>query len=55
MKCKCKAKPSPTVTWFKDTAKVKEGGRFKMTSNHIDDETHEIILEIKVRYVKVNF
>lgn len=49
MKCKCRAKPPPIVTWFKDSTQVNESSRFKMKCNPIEGDVYELVLEIKVK------
>lgn len=55
MKCKCRAKPAPIVTWFKDSAQVNESSRFKMKCIPLESDTYELVLEIKVRRVYNRF
>lgn len=50
MKCKCRAKPAPTVTWFKETSQVTESSRIKMKCTSLENDTYELVLEIKVRH-----
>lgn len=49
MKCKCKAKPRPIITWYRGTTVVKESSKIKMTTVDLGEDTYEIIMEIQVR------
>lgn len=49
MKCKCKAKPEPTVTWYRGQDLVEKSKKIKINSNVIAEDTYELTLEIKVR------
>lgn len=49
MKCKCKAKPTPTITWYRGTTVVKESTKIKMKTIELGEDVYEIILEIQVR------
>lgn len=52
MKCRCKAKPAPTVTWYRGADIVKDSARFVIRSqpSQVDGEEdiYELTLEIKV-------
>lgn len=48
MKCRCKAKPEPVVTWFKGQDIVKETKKIKIKSKSIGEDLFELTLEIKV-------
>lgn len=48
MKCKCKAKPKPDVTWFRGTTVVKESGKIKLNVVDKEEDVYELTLEIKV-------
>lgn len=48
MKCKCKAKPEPTVTWFRGMDLVEKSKKIKINSTAIAEDTYELTLEIKV-------
>ena len=50
MKCKCRAKPAPVVTWFKDSTQVTESSRFKMKCITVEEDVYELVLEIKVKF-----
>ena len=50
MRCKCKAKPIPAVTWYRGTTIVKESSKIKMRIVDKEEDTYELILEIKVRF-----
>ncbi|KAK6619856.1 hypothetical protein RUM44_006255 [Polyplax serrata] len=47
MKCKCKAKPRPIITWYRGTTVVKESSKIKMTTVDLGEDTYEIIMEIQ--------
>lgn len=49
MKCKCKAKPKPDVTWFRGTTVVKESSKITIKIVEAGEDTYELSLEIKVR------
>lgn len=49
MKCKCRAKPKPEVTWYRGTTVVKESSKIKIKSKDAEEDVYELILEIKVR------
>jgi hypothetical protein len=49
MRCKCKAKPKPIVTWYRGTTVVKETSKIKIKTFDKDEDTYELLLEIKVR------
>lgn len=51
MKCKCKAKPAPVVTWYRETAVVKESSKIKMKTIELGEDVYELILEIQVKKV----
>lgn len=48
MKCKCKAKPEPTVTWYRGQDLVEKSKKIKINSTVIAEDTYELTLEIKV-------
>lgn len=48
MKCKCKAKPKPDVTWFRGTTVVKESSKIKINVVDVEEDIYELFLEIKV-------
>ncbi|CAG2056364.1 unnamed protein product, partial [Timema podura] len=47
MKCKCKAKPQPVVTWYRGTTIVKESSKIKIRSLDKEDDSYELTLEIQ--------
>ncbi|CAD7001753.1 unnamed protein product [Ceratitis capitata] len=47
MKCKCKAKPEPTVRWYRGTQLISEGKKLKIKSTMIAEDTFELTLEIQ--------
>lgn len=49
MKCKCKAKPGPTVTWYRGQEIVTESSKISIKSTSIEENIYELILEIKVK------
>jgi len=50
MRCKCKAKPKPTVTWYRGTTMVKESSKITIRIVDKEEDTYELLLEIKVRF-----
>lgn len=50
MRCKCKAKPKPTVTWYRGTTIVKESSKITIKIVDKEEDTYELLLEIKVRF-----
>jgi hypothetical protein len=50
MRCKCKAKPKPAVTWYRGTTVVKESSKITMRIIDKEEDTYELLLEIKVRF-----
>lgn len=48
MRCKCKAKPKPDVTWFRGTTVVQESSKISMTVIDVEENVYELVLEIKV-------
>lgn len=51
MKCKCKAKPKPDVTWFRGTTAVKESSKIKIMIVDLEEDKYELSLEIKVSLI----
>jgi hypothetical protein len=51
MRCKCKAKPKPVVTWYRGTTLVKETTKIKITTIDKEEDTYELLLEIKVSFL----
>lgn len=51
MRCKCKAKPKPTVTWYRGTTIVKESSKVTIRIADKEEDTYELLLEIKVRFL----
>lgn len=47
MKCVCKAKPEPEVTWYRGQNKVAETAKIAIKSKKIDEDIYELTLEIK--------
>ncbi len=50
MRCVCRAKPAPVVTWYKEATQIKESSRIRIKSTPLDNDTYELVLEIKVRF-----
>ena len=55
MKCKCRAKPAPVVTWFKDVTQVQESSRFKFKCTALENDTYELVLDVKVSHNFLQF
>lgn len=51
MKCRCKAKPAPVVTWYRGQEVVKESSKISIKSSSTEEDIYELVLEIKVRYI----
>lgn len=49
MKCRCKSKPEPVVTWYREKEVVKESSKIKIKSSSAEEDIYELVLEIKVR------
>lgn len=49
MKCRCKAKPAPVVTWYRGTTVVEESEKIAIKSSSTEEDIYELVLEIKVR------
>lgn len=47
MKCVCKAKPEPEVTWYRGTTKVTETSKIVIKSKTTEEDIYELTLEIK--------
>lgn len=48
MKCRCKSKPAPVVTWYREKDVVQESSRIKINSSSTEEDIYELVLEIKV-------
>jgi hypothetical protein len=48
MRCRCKANPKPTVSWFRGTTLVQESSKITMRTVEVDTDIYDLILEIKV-------
>lgn len=48
MLCRCKSKPAPVVTWFREKDVVKETSKIKIKSSSTEEDIYELVLEIKV-------
>lgn len=55
MKCRCKAKPAATVTWYRGTTVVKESTKIAIKSSSTEEDIYELILEIKVSILPIFF
>lgn len=53
MKCKCRAKPKPEISWFRGTTLVKESSKISIKSKDVEEDVYELTLEIKVSSDKV--
>lgn len=48
MKCRCKAKPQPVVTWYRGQDVVKESTKVAIQSTPSDEEDiYDLILQIR--------
>lgn len=47
MKCRCKSKPAPVVTWYRGTEVVQESAKIAIKSSSTEEDIYELILEIK--------
>jgi Immunoglobulin I-set domain len=47
MKCKCKAKPEPVVTWYRGTKVVKESSKITIRTTNLEEDIFELTMEIK--------
>lgn len=48
MKCRCKSKPEPVVTWYRGQDVVTESDKIKMNASTGTEDIYELTLEIKV-------
>jgi hypothetical protein len=48
IECTCMAIPKPTITWYKGTEVIKEGGQYKMRITELKDNSYGIFLDIIV-------
>lgn len=48
MKCRCKSKPEPVVTWYRGQDVVSESDKIKMNASTGTEDIYELTLEIKV-------
>ena len=48
MKWRCKAKPEPVVTWYRENTIVKESTKIFIKSSTTEEDLYELLLEIKV-------
>lgn len=49
MKCRCKSKPAPVVTWYREKDVVQETSKIKIKSTSTEEDIYELVLEIKVK------
>lgn len=49
MKCKCRAKPKPDITWFRTNNVIKESSKISLKCTDVQEDIYEITLELKVR------
>lgn len=49
MKCRCKSKPAPVVTWYREKDVVQETSKIKIKSSSTEEDIYELVLEIKVK------
>lgn len=47
MKCRCKSKPAPVVTWYRGTDVVEESAKIAIKSSSTEEDIYELVLEIK--------
>lgn len=47
MKCRCKSKPAPEVTWYRGKDVVKESSKITIKSSSTEEDIYELVLEIK--------
>ena len=48
LKCKCRAKPKASVSWFKGTMDIDQSSKISMNIKSLEDDVYELTLEIKV-------
>lgn len=48
MKCKCRAKPKPEVTWFRANNVVEESSKISLKCQTVQEDVYELTLELKV-------
>jgi len=48
MKCKCRAKPKPSVAWFRGTTAVSETSKIKIKAVDLGEDIYELSMEITV-------
>lgn len=47
MKCRCKSKPAPVVTWYRAAEVVQESEKIAIKSSSTEEDIYELVLEIK--------
>lgn len=47
MKCRCKSKPAPEVTWYRGQEVVTESSKIAIKSSSTEEDIYELVLEIK--------
>lgn len=50
MKCRCKSKPEPVVTWYRGQDVVTESSKISISSSSTEENIYELVLEIKVSF-----
>lgn len=48
MRCRCKSKPQPVVTWYRGQDVVSETNKIKIKGLTTEEDIYELTLEIKV-------
>ena len=48
MKCKCRAKPEPEVTWFRGNTVIQQSSKISINASTVQEDVYELTLEIKV-------
>lgn len=48
MKCKCRAKPKPDITWYRATNVIKESSKISLKCIDVQEDIYELTLELKV-------
>jgi hypothetical protein len=54
MKCKCRAKPQPDVTWFRGTNVIKESAKISLDCQNVQEDIYELTLQLKVWQKLIN-
>lgn len=48
MKCKCRAKPKPEITWFRGNNAIGESAKISLKCVDVQEDIYELSLELKV-------